>query len=303
MPPRATLAVEAPAKLNLALSVGGPDGSGLHAICSWMITVDLTDTLTVTRLEEDRLSRYAILWHREAQRRTEIDWAIRSDLAVRAHLALEARAGRRLPVQMKLEKRIPVGAGLGGGSSDAAAMLRAASELFDLDLAERDLLDIAATLGSDVPFLVRGGSAIVEGRGESIVRHRAVPEIPVVIAFPPALCPTGKVYAAFDSLGGGTLRSERIRGLVGAAPGPPPSEALFNDLTAAAIRVAPQLEGALRELSALAGRPAHVTGSGSALFVVCDDPLHAEALAAAVEDRLDMAAVAARTHEHADAAV
>ena len=116
------IAVQAPAKLNLALSVGPPDQRGMHPICTWMVTISLCDDLLVTRLDEGRLSRYAILWHPDALRPLEIDWPVPRDLAVRAHLALEQHVGRPLPVQLKLDKRIPVGGGLGGGSSDAAAI-------------------------------------------------------------------------------------------------------------------------------------------------------------------------------------
>ena len=83
------ITVLAPAKLNLALSVGGPDPDGMHPICTWMVTVSLYDELEVTSLEADRFSRYAILWHAEAKRCSEIDWPMTRDLAVRAHLALE----------------------------------------------------------------------------------------------------------------------------------------------------------------------------------------------------------------------
>src|SRR5688572_22867950 len=98
--PRA-VKVLAPAKLNLALSVGPPappddtsGRAGMHPICSWMVTVDLYDELLLTQLEHGRLSRYAILWHEEAKRRSDINWSITKDLAVRAHLALEQQVGR-----------------------------------------------------------------------------------------------------------------------------------------------------------------------------------------------------------------
>ena len=81
---RQSLAIHAPAKLNLALSVGTPNAQGMHPICSWMVTVNLFDDLLVTRLEDDRLSRYAILWHADAKRRSDINWSITRDLAVRA---------------------------------------------------------------------------------------------------------------------------------------------------------------------------------------------------------------------------
>ena len=108
-----SILVRAPAKLNLALSVGPPLDSGFHPICSWMVTVDLCDELTLTRLDDEHLSRYAILWHPESKRPTQIDWPVTSDLAVRAHRARESHVGRLLPEQVRLDKRIPVGGGLG----------------------------------------------------------------------------------------------------------------------------------------------------------------------------------------------
>ena len=90
----------APAKLNLALSVGPPGDDGMHPICSWMVAVDLVDELEVRSLQPGSLSRYAIYWHENARRRTDIDWPIRTDLAVRAHLALQKHTSRELPVQL-----------------------------------------------------------------------------------------------------------------------------------------------------------------------------------------------------------
>ncbi len=288
------ITIQAPAKLNLALSVGPADDEGTHPICSWMVTVDLFDELEVTRLPPDRLSRYAILWHADAKRPTEIDWSVTRDLAVRAHLALENHVGRRLPVQMKLEKRIPVGGGLGGGSSNAGAMLRATNALYDLGLSVDDLREIASGLGSDVPFFVRGGSAIVEGLGERIEPQTVVRSLHAVVIFPEISCPTGQVYCMFDELESRALRPDAVRALVDSLS-PEQPDGPFNDLAAAAVRLAPSLEAHLAQLSQLAARTAHVAGSGSSIFVVCDDEVHAKALAETAEDRLDLPAVAVRT--------
>lgn len=289
---RETATESAPAKVNLALSVGPPGVDRMHPISSWMVTIDFGDDLTVTRLEEDSLSHYAILWHQDAPRRTEIDWSITRDLAVRAHLALERHVGRQLPVKLLLQKRIPVGGGLGGGSSNAAAMLRAVNRLFALDLDLGALAEIGAGLGSDVPFLVHGGSAIVEGLGERVERMSA-PEAHLVLIFPEASCPTGAVYAAFDRRSTGVLRAGDVRSLAASARIDP--DLLFNDLSEAALEVAPPLAALAREVSTIAERRAHVTGSGSTLFVVCDDPLHSEALARAITERLDVPACAVRS--------
>ncbi|UCD74251.1 MAG: 4-(cytidine 5'-diphospho)-2-C-methyl-D-erythritol kinase [Phycisphaerales bacterium] len=286
-----TVTVSAPAKLNLALSVGRPDENGMHPVCSWMVTVNLFDELEVKRLEADYFSRYAVIWHAEAKRRSEINWPITSDLAVRAHLALEDRVRRRLPLQMKLEKRIPVGGGLGGGSSNAAAMLIAVNELFELGLSVEELAEIGEGLGADVPFLVCGGSAIVEGLGERLQHHDECPDLHAVLVFPDALCPTGEVYSAFDQIESGGLQADAVRRL---PDSPLQAETLFNDLKDAAIRVTPTLKRELQRVSELAERPVCVSGSGSSIFIVCDEPLHAEALAAAIESKLDLPAVAVK---------
>lgn len=284
---RSTLALRAPAKVNLALAVGPPRASdGFHPICSWMSTVELSDDLDVTRLEDDRLSRFAIVWAEDAPRPSPIDWSITKDLAVRAHALLEKEAGRVLPVQMKLSKRIPVGGGLGGGSSDAAAMLVATRALFSLPIDDNRLRELAMALGSDVAFFLteREGpaapgpmSAIVEGFGERL-RPVAAHAAHLVLLFPDFGCPTGAVYRAFDALTPAPLRDHEVRAL--ALGDRLDSASLFNDLAPAAERVAPSL-GSLREQAARASaKPVHITGSGSTMFIVCDSEDEAEGVQA-----------------------
>ena len=216
------------------------------------------------------------------------------DLSVRAHLALEQHVGRRLPVRMKLEKRIPAGGGLGGGSSDAAAMLHAVNALFELGLADDVLLGIAAGLGSDVPFFVGGGSALVHGFGEQVEPLDRLAELHAVLVLPDSVCPTGQVYGAFDELDRVTASRAGDVEVLARSGAALRSDSVFNDLAAAAIRVAPGLGDYLQQLGDIAQRPAHVAGSGSSLFVLCDDPLHAEQLAETAERRLGLPALAVR---------
>jgi 4-diphosphocytidyl-2-C-methyl-D-erythritol kinase len=282
------VSAHAPAKVNLALSVGAPRPDGMHEIASWMATVDFGDDLLLKRLAPGTPSRYAIQWAADARRKSEIDWPVAKDLAVRAHLALESALGLALPVQMRLDKRIPVGGGLGGGSSNAGAMLRALDALFDLRLRAEYLETIARSLGSDVPFLVRGGSAFVEGLGERLspAPSRAVH---LVLAFPDAQCPTGQVYRTFDALANeARVDAARVRAL---ASGAMSADAPFNDLADAACAVAPALAELRDEIARLARQPVHVSGSGSTLFLVADDDFHAEALAGSIEMRLGIPAV------------
>jgi 4-diphosphocytidyl-2-C-methyl-D-erythritol kinase len=297
VPDPRSIVVRAPAKLNLALSVGPPGADRMHPIASWMVTVDFADDLHLTRLDAGRDSLYAIVWAPDAPRPSDIDWPIQKDLAVRAHLALERHVGRPLPVRMKLEKRIPVGGGLGGGSSDAAAMLRGVRELHGLAVSDGELAEIARGLGSDVPFLVRGGSAIVEGLGERLEHHERLPDVHAVLAFPAAACPTGPVYGKFDLLRpDASLQAARVRALASAAT--LAHDAPFNDLAEPAIAVTPSLADEIAEIAGLSGRRVHVSGSGSTLFVLCDDRPGADRIAEEVRGRCALPAVAATVRGH-----
>lgn len=288
------------AKVNLALAVGAPEGpKGYHPIASWMACVDLRDDLHLLALDPSRASRYAILWHDEAPKPSDIDWPITKDLAVRAQHALEERLGRRLTVQLKMEKRVPVGAGMGGGSGDAAAMLLGLRDLYALDVDDAALREVAMTLGSDVAYFVDEGAtprpAIVEGFGERIERLAAPGEHRwLAMVFPPFACPTGEVYRAFDVglSSDHTLAADEVRAL--ATGGLIEGEALFNDLASAACAVRPALGDLRAEAARSAEAPVHVTGSGSALFVVARDGEHASWLAERLREDLSVVVRALR---------
>ena len=160
------LLLHAPAKLNLALSVGEVQPDGMHPICSWMLNVDVFDELELMALPSGSMSRFATNWHEEAPRKDDLAWPFATDLSVRAHQRMEQTVAHALPVQARITKRIPVGGGLGGGSADAAAMLIGLNRLYDLNIGEGKLAEMAQHLGADVPFFVHGGSALAEGIGE-----------------------------------------------------------------------------------------------------------------------------------------
>ena len=271
---------QAPAKVNLSLSVGPQDSQGMHPLISKAICVSLTDDLEITRLEDGDLSRYAILWHDDAKRKSAIDWPVTNDLAVRAHRLLEAEAGKPLPVQMKLQKRIPVGGGLGGGSSDAAAMMIATSELFDLDF---DLAHIGASLGSDIPFLLSGGTAIVAGFGE-VIEPQVQEELYLTLIMPKYGCPTGEVFDAYDDLGGGSIDETRVR-----------DGEIFNDLYDAACSVASKLADDMKRLTELLECEIHLSGSGSTMFCICNNATQAAEVAITIESQTELVAIATNT--------
>jgi len=285
-----TTVLHCPAKINLALSVGSPDGSGYHPIASWMVAVGLHDELHVQPRTPNAPSIYHIDWAADAPQPGAIDWSLRDDLAVRAHRLVEQHVGRSLPIRMRLIKRIPAGAGLAGGSSDAAGMLRALDAAFDLRLDPAVQRDLAMQLGSDPAFFLGPGSALVTGRGEHLEPLEPKNPIHLVLILPPLHCPTGAVYRAFDEATAGDRTPRpvdvpRVRSL--AASDPLPAAALFNDLAEPAMAVTPDLRPLGEQLAAAADRPIHITGSGAGLFALADDAAHATRLAAALRGAVD----------------
>jgi 4-diphosphocytidyl-2-C-methyl-D-erythritol kinase len=256
----------APAKVNLALSVGAAEPSGAkagwHRIASWMVCLDLADTVTVKPAEG---TSHRVVWASDAVKPSPIDWPIERDLAVRAHRALEAKLGRELLCEMVVEKRIPVGGGLGGGSSDAASALLALREAFGLAVSDDELAAIGARLGSDVPFFVDPDHrpALVTGFGETIERTPAV-RGELLLLVPPFGCGTPEVYRAFDAIkGSGGPEEARVREMARAGLEP---SAWFNDLESAAFRVEPRLAQIRDRASEVLGTRVMMTGSGSTLL-------------------------------------
>jgi 4-diphosphocytidyl-2C-methyl-D-erythritol kinase len=178
--------ISAPVKLNLRLLVGPRAADGYHPLRTLMVALEgLADTATVAPAAERRVSCPGI------------DGP--ANLAWRALDELEAEAGRPLPTEVVIDKRIPAQAGLGGGSSDAAAVLVGADRAHGLGLGAARLERVAARVGSDVPFFVRGGAQWAEGRGERL-RPASVPPFAALLAKPAAGLSTAAVYRAFDRL-------------------------------------------------------------------------------------------------------
>ncbi len=187
-----------------------------------------------------------------------------TNLASAAAEALLVRAGRSgHGVRLVLRKRIPARAGLGGGSADAAAALLAVRRLLDVDLDDAVLHELAATVGSDVPFCLQGGLGRIRGRGEIVERLDPVRGVGFVLAVPPFRLATPLVYRKWDELGG--PRSTRV--LEAPRPLQRIVPELVNDLEPAAEALEPQLVGFRTALEQAAGSPALLAGSGSSYVV------------------------------------
>ncbi len=225
----------APAKLTLSLRITGRRPDGYHLIEAEMVTLDLADRLIV-ELGDGLIvvdAGVAATPDSTAVTATRSDVAVGSDNLVMRALALVGRRAR-----VTLHKAIPAGAGLGGGSADAAAILRWAG----FGDEER-----AAQLGADVAFCLRGGRADVRGIGE-IIRPLAFEPRTFTLCTPPYGCSTAAVYRAWDELGG-------------------PAGPAGNDLEAAAVAVEPRLARLRDELAETTGQRPRLAGSGSTWFV------------------------------------
>ena len=272
----------APAKLNLTLAVVGRRRDGFHELHSVMVALDLADVLTFARAPAgtdtlhveghdsgpaaDNLVLRAIA---EARRAVGAGW---QDIGGPAGPS----AGPAPALAVRLDKRIPVAAGLGGGSSDAAAALDGALEAWGAGIDPLARAEIAARLGSDVPFFLGGGPALVEGRGERCTPLAPIrgTQVGVLLVTPPLALRTAAVFAAFDAgarsgdpgairLSSSHLATELGAGLTAARLVERAGVlAVANDLFAAAASVAPELVPFRRGLARFLGRPVGQSGSG-----------------------------------------
>jgi 4-diphosphocytidyl-2-C-methyl-D-erythritol kinase len=204
-------------------------------------------------------------------------------LVVRALELLRERSGCRSGARVELVKRIPAAAGLGGGSSDAAAALRLANRAWQLEWAPERLVDLAAELGSDLPFFLQGGSAICRGRGERVEPWRDMPPLHFVVVTPPAGLNTVDVYKAHDSLPeptSGRFAAGGIASKLTQGRWRQPGVWMRNRLQAAAAVLSPWVERLATIFDKLDCLAHQLSGSGSSYFGVCRHAQHARRLAA-----------------------
>ncbi|WP_257308376.1 4-(cytidine 5'-diphospho)-2-C-methyl-D-erythritol kinase [Geothrix fuzhouensis] len=245
------LAIQAPAKLNRFLAVLGRRADGFHELELVTTVLEGVANLTDT-LEGEPASTLTLAITGPTGDGLVAD---ESNLVLKAWRLLEEEAKRPLPATLHLEKRIPHGAGLGGGSSDAAAALRLGNRMFDLGLEDQVLLRMAARLGSDVPLFLLGGTVLGLGRGERVFPLRPVPLEPILLVHPGLHVSTPSVYRALQDVGYPfpEALASQPEGAV------PPWR---NDLTGAALWVCPPLAEVRDALRDTSGEPL-LCGSGS----------------------------------------
>ena len=267
-----TLFTRPPAKVNLTLEVGPRREDGYHELRTVMLRLGLADRLTARLADEGRVDHLAVVG--------SVDCPVKNNLVLRAMGVLRERLPDGLPfLELGLEKRIPLGRGLGGGSSDAAATVDLAMGCWGTDLSDDERLAAAGRIGSDVYFFSRGvPAALVEGRGEHVA---VLPDIDggagVLLALPAYPLGTAEVYARHDEMrppgtadGVSTALADALRSgidgrtLVDWAPRLRDS----NDLWPAAVGLRPELSELRDTLERATDRPWLMSGSGSTLFAI-----------------------------------
>jgi 4-diphosphocytidyl-2-C-methyl-D-erythritol kinase len=257
--------VRAPAKINLFLEVLGRRPDGYHDLATLMVTVGLYDTLSVRESPDGAV-------HLECDHpglSTGPD-----NLVVRAAELIRSRFGVRQGVGLRLSKRIPLAAGLAGGSADAAATLAALDRLWRLGLTARQLGELGAELGSDVPFFFFGPAAWCTGRGEVVEPLPVGRPLDVVLVNPGVGLSTASVFKAL-ALPEGPVDGSAAREALAKGDTTALGRALFNRLEGPAVGLCPEVGRLLAALAARRPAGARMSGSGSTVFALADGPAEA----------------------------
>jgi 4-diphosphocytidyl-2-C-methyl-D-erythritol kinase len=264
------------AKVNYALDVLGLRADGYNEVSTVMQSISLTDEVKLRRAAggfDLSLEPEDVEIGPQERNTTYLAWK-----------NLQRLTGKELPVKITLRKEIPAGAGLGGGSADAAAVLVGLNELFGLGLRVDELRGIGAGIGADVPFCISGGTALGEGVGEILTPLPAPPAHHLVVAKPLRSADTAKVYRAYDDAD--TERMSSVEPVVAALRSgslPALAASIGNDLAYVTKDIIPEVAELEQSLRASGALGASMSGSGTAVFGIFDD----EVTARGAQDTVD----------------
>lgn len=276
----AAVTVRAPAKVNLELFVGPLREDGYHSLSTVYQAVGIHDQVTAALADEWGCT----VSGRDADRVPTDE----TNLALRAARALAERTGGQDPVHLSIHKEIPVAGGMAGGSADAAAALVACDALWQTDLAREDLDEIAAGLGSDVPFLLHGGTAVGSGRGELVTAVLAKGTYHwVFVPFVGSGLSTPRVYGAFDERIAGTeidepVPSAALMSALRSGDATALAPVLDNDLQPDAIGLHPEIGDVIEAAMGFGALAAIVSGSGPTVAILAESAEGAIDLAVAL---------------------
>ncbi len=264
------------AKINLTLNVIRRREDGYHEVEMVMQSLELADIVRLRQVESGiRLKTSS----------AQIP-AGKDNLAWRAAQLMFGRFECTGGLEIQLEKRIPVAAGLAGGSTDAAAVMRGINRLWGLQQSTEALCELGARLGSDVPFCVRGGTALARGRGELLTGLPDCPPLWLVLVKPPLGVSTAEVYGnlRLDRIGERPDNEKMIEALAEKRPGSI-AAALGNVLEEVTVQMVPQVQGIKQELLRAGAVNAMMSGSGPTVFAIAEDENHARTLAKVFEHK------------------
>ena len=256
------------AKINLALEIGKKRSAGYHEIRSIMQQINLFDKLTFKKLEEDRIIIKCNLKELEND----------GNICYKAALLLKNEFNIKEGIEIDIEKNIPIGSGLAGGSGNAAATLKALNEMFELNLSEDKLIEIGIQLGSDVPFQIIGGTALVEGIGEELTKLNPLENIDVLLINPNINISTKWAYEEFDKVNNqkGSNNFDKMLKGIGEGNLNGISENLYNDFEEVIFNSYPEIRKIKEDLIKNNALNALMSGSGSSVFGLFENKGEAE---------------------------
>jgi 4-diphosphocytidyl-2-C-methyl-D-erythritol kinase len=263
------------AKINITFEVLGRRSDGYHDIATVMQEIDLKDTLFFEPASSLTVDC------------DNVEIRASDNLALKAAKLLKKESGYKSGAKITLKKGIPVAAGLGGGSSDAGATLLSLNKLWKLKLSAEALVEMAAALGSDVPYFIRGGTVLAEGRGERITPLPPLPQAWVVLLKPSVLVPESKTKDMYGALrpshySNGEHTKRAVAAIEhGVASG---RIQLYNAFDSVAFEMYEGMEWYREQFMAAGAAEAHLAGSGPTLFTLLPDRVRAEALYRSLSD-------------------
>lgn len=253
--------LKAPAKINLTLEITGRLRDGYHHLEMVMTTIDLADRIYIREREDERIILTTTSPHLPTDEK---------NLAFRAARLFQAWSGVRRGVEMELQKHIPVAAGLGGGSSNAAAVLIGLSQLWDIPISLSDMMQLALQLGSDVPFFLYQQTAHVSGRGEIIHPLPPLPPYYVVLARPPRAVSTGTIFHAFAEMESPhpPIYTPRMVEAIYARDSEKILSLLTNDLEKITFHLYPEVSALKNNMVRFGAEHVLMSGSGPTVFAL-----------------------------------
>lgn len=280
------------AKVNLFLRVVGRRPDGYHEIESIFHGISLADELNVLPSEGHEVNVDMRIGSGPRVQVPERE----ANLAFLAARALADRGITASGVDIEIVKNIPIGAGLGGGSGNAAGVLVALNELWGAGLGDDDLNALGASVGSDVPYCLMGGTILVTGRGDNLTPLPSPRDLHFVLGISDEPLFTKDVYERWDDLGiSSEAGSAAMTLALGGGDPYEVAQLLHNDLEPAAFSLRPELEELKKVICSAGAVGAGLTGSGPTLFGIATDEAHARDVAAKIEDRFDHVEVAIST--------